>query len=1092
VVVNNTGGADSEGGVVIHDVLPAGLAAIKNYNGECEGIGSVEVTCTLPQSVPSGGSVALYLEFEETGVLTPKSLLHNVVSVSGGGAAQVFGEDSIRVRGEGEKGPGPAGIAYFSVSATGAAGELASQAGGHPAVLTTSVMFNAMFAEGISAPAEPVEAVKDLVFYLPLGMLGDPAVAEQCPYSRVGLIGELEGCPSGSKVGTVTPLILSVLFARERGIYNIPPEKGYAAEFAFTANNFTFLTYANVVKRNQTYMVRVSIPGVPTSSALIGLVASFYGDIQERFTRTESEVTFDHGAFLTNPTDCGEGPEARKAWVELDTWEHPDVSLPFKQSSVVFPSLTGCDSLSFTSALSVAPETTQADEPSGLDVGLEVPQAPNDPSGLATPPVKDTTVALPAGTTVSPSSANGLEACPETGPHGIDIEGPESEEISADGLPRPAAGHCSPASQIATVHASTPLLREELTGRMFLATPQCGGEGQPACTAEDAEDGRLIGLYLELEGPNSGIVVKLKGHATIQRGSGQITASFEELPQFPFSKLVVSTKRGAHAPLENPQACGLSTATATVTPWSPGTPAVSPTASFGVDWNGAGQGCPASPPFAPTFTAGTTSPLAASTSPFTLTLKREDREQNIDRISITQPEGLLADLSKVTRCPEPLASQASLTACPAASQIGTTTAAVGPGNDPYYVTGKVFFTGPYAGAPFGLSVVVPAVAGPFNLGNVLVRARLSVDPHTARATAVSDPLPREIDGIPLRMRLLNLTLTDGEFVLNPTSCTPTSIVGTVTSTTGGSATVSSPFAVKGCKKLAFNPAFSASTEAKATKAHGTGVRVKIAYPSSGEANIAKVVVGFPKQLPVRLETLQKACRAVVFEANPAACPAASAVGTATAHVPILDQPATGPIYLVSYGNAKFPDSVMVLQSEGITVYVDGQSFVAHNGALKVTFASVPDVPVSSFEAVLPPGPFSQFTSVRTSGKAQGSQCGENLVAPVSMVAHDGAQFNHNVHLTIAGCKPSVVVLKAQGTAHSLQVAVRTTARGRLSISGAGLSTLVKQGVGVGTHKLTVGLTRAGRALARAHRRVRLTVELVAGKRRASAHKQAVL
>jgi hypothetical protein len=835
-------------------------------------------------------------------------------------------------------------------------------------------------------------------------------------------------------------------------------------------------------------MVRVSIPGVPTSALLTGLVASFYGNIEERFVRGESEVTFDRGAFLTDPTNCTEGPEAREAAVELNTWEHPALPLPIEERSVVFPSLTGCAALSFTAGLNVEPETTQADAPSGLDVGLEVPQAPNDPSGLGTPPVKDASVTLPAGTTVSPSSANGLEACAASGPHGINIEGPESEEIAADGLERPASGHCAEASRIATVKAVTPLLREELTGRMFLATPQCG-QGAQGCTSKDAEDGKLVGLYLELEGPNSGIIVKLRGDATIKQGSGQITASFEELPQFPFSKFVVSTKRGAHAPTENPQVCGTGTGSATVTPWSPETPPVNLTAGLRVDWNGEGQPCPATAPFAPTFTAGTTSPIAATTSPFTLTMKREDREQNVSVLSTTLPEGLLANLTKVGRCPEPLASQASLSACPPNSQIGTTTVAVGPGNDPYYVTGKVFFTGPYAGAPFGLSVVVPAVAGPFNLGNVLVRAKLFVDPHTSQATTVSDPLPQELDGVPLRMRVLNVTLTNEEFVLNPTSCSKMSITGTVSSTTGGSAAISSPFIAKGCNELPFKSSFSASTEGKATKANGTGVRIKIAYPSGREANLAKVVVGFPKQLPVRLETLQKACRAATFEGNPAACPAASVIGTATAHTPILAQPATGPVYLVSYGNAKFPDVVFVLQSEGITVDVDGQSFVSQSGALKATFSTVPDVPISSFETVLPAGPFSQFTSVKTSGKAQGSQCRENLIAPVQMVAHNGAQLNQNVKLQITGCKPSVSIIGAKASTRGLIVTVKTSARGRLTISGPGLEALTKRNLAAGTHKLTVVLTRAGAAAVRAHKKIQLTVGLAVGRQRASAHRK---
>ncbi len=888
-------------------------------------------------------------------------------------------------------------------------------------------------------------------------------------------------------------MILNNVFPDKHGIYSVEPEKGYPAEFAFTSNNYTFFIYASVVRHNGAYMLRVATPGVPPIAYLIGLVATFYGDVQEHYMSGEQEFTFDRGAFLTTPTDCEEGPVAREASVAINTWEHPDPSLPITASTSAFPSLVGCEFLDFSTGLGVTPETTQADASSGYEVRLEVPQTRNDISGLGTPPVRDVSVTLPEGTTIAPGSANGLEACAEIGSSGINIEGNESEEVAADGLERPVAGHCPVASQIATVTASTPLLREALTGHLFLATPQCGRVGRASCTIDDAEDGRLIGLYLELEAPNSGVIIKLKGHATVKAGTRQITATFDEGPQFPFSNLAVSTKPGGRAPLANAQTCGAATSTAVVTPWSsPATPSATAIATFGVDWNGAGADCPTGDPFAPTLIAGTTSPLAALTSPFTLTLKREDREQNINTLSTTLPEGLLADLSKVARCPEPQASQPSVLACPPSSQIGTTTVAVGSGSDPYYVTGKVFFSGPYGGAPFSLSVVVPAVAGPFNLGDVLVRVRLFVDPHTSRVTAVSDPLPQERDGVPLRLRVLNVTLDNREFVLNPTNCAKTSITGAVTSTTGASASIASPFAVAGCKNLPFRPAMSISTEAKATKANGTGLRIKVTYPQGGEANIAKVVVGLPRQLPTRLETVQKACRAATFEANPAACPAASVIGTATAHTLILSQPATGPAYLVSYGNAKFPDIVFVLQSEGVTVELDGQSFISKSGALKATFSSVPDVPISSFETVFPAGPFSQFTSVKTSGKAQGSQCGENLVAPVQLTGQNGAQIAEDVTLEIVGCRPSVSVVRAEASAQRLIVTVKTSVRGRLTIGGPGLEALTKRNVSAGTHRLAVALTSAGRVAARRHKQTELTLGLTVGKQKASTHKKIAL
>ncbi len=627
------------------------------------------------------------------------------------------------------------------MSATGPTGEPVFQAAGHPDLFNTSVFFNGQFAESVFGPARPAEAVKNLVFYLPLGMLGDLLVADQCPSFLVETQPETTGCPPGSKVGVIVPLIVSAGFIVEHGIYNVKPEKGYAAEFAFTSNNLTFVSYANVVRHDGTYMIRVSTPGVPATSQLLGVVASIYGHITENFESHEEPQTYDRGAVLTNPSDCGESQFAREGSVAMNTWQHPEELHEAK--SMVYPTLTGCNLLTLGAALNVTPETARADAPTGVEVGLEVPQAPNNFTGLGTPPMKNTVVTLPTGTTISPSSANGLEACPATGPNGFNMQGAESEEIAEDGLERPAPGHCSAGSQIATVRGTSPLLNEEVTGKMFLATPECG-QGAQGCTPEDVEGGKLIGLDLELTGEHSGTVVKLKGHGSIQRGSGRITTSFENLPQFPVERLTVTTKQGPRAPLENAQTCETSTSNATVTSWSPLTPAATPSDSYAVNWNGTGQPCPGSAPFAPSFTAGTTNPLAASTSPFTLTLRREDREQDVNTLSTTFPEGLLANISKVARCPEPQASEDSLTACPAASQIGTVTAAVGPGSEPFYATGKVFFTGPYAGAPFGLSIVVPAVAGPFNLGDVHTRAKVLIDRRTAQATTVSDPLPREV------------------------------------------------------------------------------------------------------------------------------------------------------------------------------------------------------------------------------------------------------------------------------------------------------------------------------------------------------------
>ena len=329
-------------------------------------------------------------------------------------------------------------------------------------------------------------------------------------------------------------------------------------------------------------------------------------------------------------------------------------------------------------------------------------------------------------------------------------------------------------------------------------------------------------------------------------------------------------------------------------------------------------------------------------------------------------------------------------------------------------------------------------------------------------------------------------------MLNPTNCSQKSITGTVYSTTGTTASVSSPFAAAGCKNLAFNPVLSASTQAKATKANGTAVKVKVAYPAAGEANIAKLVVSFPKQLPVRLSTLQQACPAATFEADPAGCSAGSDIGTATVHTPILGVPLVGPAYLVSYGSAKFPDVVFVLQGEGVTLDVDGQSFVSHTGVLKVTVTSVPDAPFSTFETVLPAGRYSQFTSTKSTSQARASQCGENLIAPVSIVAQNGATLTENAKMQVTGCGPSITVKKTKASTHSVTLTVKTSTRGRLQVTGHGLKTYRAAGISPGTHNLTLAFTNAGRQAARVHKRVQVTVGLVAGSQKTSKHTKITL
>jgi hypothetical protein len=1008
VVLENVGGAASEGEVTVRDKLPQGVTVTDPQGGKgtvsdeeeqfpCEQVGGSEVVCHFASAVVSSGFAEINIHFHANNAVG--EVLRNTVSVSGGGGGPVSRETATRVGAPGET--GPAGISEFAFGVTGPAGEPVRQAAGHPTLMTITSFVNNELAVVSGVLRLPVEPIKDLVFYLPLGFLGDPQVAVRCPQSLIDIGGDVSGCPPGSQEGTILPMVFSFNNTTSptptggSGIYNVAPERGYAAQFVFTAFNKSVYQYASVVRHDGAYMLRVATPGIPVNAQTMGIVASLYGDSREQYPTAEGEFSRELGAFFTNPSVCSTEP--LDASMEMTTWVHPHT--PFTQSAAAYPAgLEGCGELRFSSLLSARPTSTQADEPSGYGVDLEIPQAPNEFGGLGTPPAKDFSLTLPAGTSLSPGAANGLDACQETGPEGINIEDGESEAVGQEGLPRPVAGHCPPASQVGTLRATTPLLSEELQGHLFLATPRCGGAGQPGCTQQDAQDGNLVGLYAELEGPNSGVIVKLAGKAMIDPSTGRVTTIFEDLPQFPLSNLHVEINGGPRAPLANPQSCGAVNSTSDLTPWStPATPDAQASSSFNVDWDGAGGACPASLPFGPGFSAGTVSPAAGVFSPFTLTLTRHDREQDLSGVSVTMPPGLLGILKGVPLCGEPQAAQGT---CGAASQIGTTEVASGAGPEPLWLTGRVYLTTGYKGAPYGLSIVVPAVAGPFNLGNVVVRAAVSVDPHTAQITVTSDPFPQMLDGIPLRLQTVNVTINREGFTFNATNCATQQVTGSVVSAQGASVGVSSPYTASGCKTLPFKPTFTVSTQAATSKKNGASLVVKTGYPA-GSANIHSVAVTLPVQLPARLTTIQQACTQAVFDANPAGCPAGSNIGTATASTPILANPVMGPVYLVSHGGAAFPDIVVILQGEGVTVDLTGSIDIKHN-VTSSTFASVPDAPISGFTLTLPEGPHSGLGS-NLPAKAKGSFCGQSLVMPTTITAQNGVVVKQSTKIAVTGC-----------------------------------------------------------------------------------------
>jgi hypothetical protein len=681
--------------------------------------------------------------------------------------------------------------------------------------------------------------------------------------------------------------------------------------------------------------------------------------------------------FLTNPTSCL-GPLT--SVLAVDPWIEPGV---FAKASSGMPGMTGCDRPDFSPSVKVQSESTSTDSPTGLKVELHVPQNEN-PVGLAEADLKDAAVTLPEGMTVNPSSVNGREAC-SSGQ--IELHGPE-----------PAG--CPDASKIGKVEIKTPLLNHLLTGSVYLAAPY------------DNPFDSLLAIYIAVHDPISGVVVKLPGHVEADPLTGQLTTRFDQNPQLPFEDLKVELFGGPRAALKTPDNCGLFTASTDLTPWtSPAGADATPSSAFAIN-----QGCGAHG-FAPSFSAGTSSNQAGAYSPFTMTLSRSDQDQAFGAVTLQTPPGLLGALKSVPLCGEPQAAQGT---CSSASQIGHTTVGAGVGNDPVFLpqAGRqedpVFLTGPYNGAPFGLSIVEHAEAGPFNLGPeggkpIIVRAAINVDPHTAQITVTSNELPHILQGIPLQVRTINVVIDRSGFIFNPTNCSPLSVGGTITSTQSTTTGVSSPFQGANCAGLPFKPGFGVSTAGKTSKANGASLVVKVTskggpQAGGGEANIAKVRVTLPKQLPARLTTLQKACTEAQFNANPAGCPTASAVGTATAITPVLAHPLTGPAYLVSHGGAAFPDLVFVLQGEGITLYLDGNTNIK-KGITTSTFNSVPDAPISSFETVFPQGPHSVLAT-NIPVKAKNNMCAQKLRMPTTITAQNGAVSTQNTKIAVTGCPKS--------------------------------------------------------------------------------------
>jgi len=840
---------------------------------------------------------------------------------------------------------------------------------------------------------------RNIVVNLPAGFDASSTAVPTCTQAQLlatqpgTQFGRLPACPLASQVGQVSlevfvpahsvpEQLTEPVYMMETTSFGVTAELGFRVADVFTQilqvkvrpdDTGLTVTTPEIVKVGEAHNVVFTVWGIPAAHQHDAQRGAICGGLGEHPAVCRNEFGEPREAgiaakpFLANPTSCG----AFEATMTAYSWEEPG---NVQAASAQAGPITGCERVAFEPSLEAQPSTRSAESPTGLEVSLVVPQTWENQFTSATANLKDARVVLPEGLTANPSLAAGLGACT--------LAQYESETSSSP----PGAG-CPQESKIGSIEIETPLLAEKIAGAVYIATPY---DNEPAFAEPGHPGGSLLALYVVAKDEERGILIKVAGKVEPNPVTGQLVTTFLDNPQQPFSKFTLKFRPGATAPLASPPTCGAYGVQAALTPWSaPLEPRLVNSQPFQIT-QGVHEGpCPSggTPPFHPQAITGTQNNAAGSYSPFYLRIVREDGEQELTRFSTIMPPGLTGNLSGIPFCPDAAieaakspvrtgAQETSEPSCPAASQIGHTIVGAGVGPVLAQNPGRLYLAGPYHGAPLSLVSITSATVGPFDLGTVVIRFALRINPITAQVevdASGSDPIPHIIRGIVVHVRDIRAYIDRSKFIINPTSCEHMHIQNTIDGA-GADFTnpadqqpvnVTSPFQAADCASLAFRPSFKASVTGKTSKAAGAGLKVDIAYPvapQGSEANIHAVKVELPVQLPSRLTTLQKACLASVFEANPAACPAASIVGQAKAITPILPVPLTGPAYFVSFGNAKFPELVIVLQGYGITIDLHGETFISKKGITSSTFHQVPDQPVTSFELTLPQGPYSALTA----------------------------------------------------------------------------------------------------------------------------------
>jgi hypothetical protein len=971
MIATNVGAGDAAGPITLSATLPVGVTPLQPTGGSgdssvpapaCAKPVGQTVTCTATGPVHPSRNVTVKIPLKVPGDLEPGEVLGNATaSIESPGATPVATATPTKIDTEPPPFgflPGPAGL---SLLLTEEDGTPSLAAGSHPDQLTINLGFP-MDQPGGSGLVTGAGHPRDIVTDLPKGVVVNPnATALRCTELEfLSGAGTDPGCPATSQIGMAT--VVTEIIGPQPAIsalYNMVPPPGAAASVAFNAANAgIFVHILGGVRSESDYglyaesrdtlaraqqpleQVQAQVWGEPTSSTHDQIRDQCRSKAEELCPVEPREVPL-----VTMPSACSNSltmAAHARSWEEAEEGVEGLPHTATAQATDVAGApmeVSGCSLLEFDPSFTVKPDTNAAESPTGLEVELNVPQS--EGSDLATSNVRDVTVSFPDGMALNPAAADGLGSCSPAQIGMLTGVGETPPHFSRE---RP---HCSDAAKVGTVEVSTPLLDHSLPGAVYVAEPY------------QNPFGTLLGAYVVIDAPADGIAVKLAGRTEADPDTGQLTVTFEENPQLPVESFKVKLFGGPRAAFRTPSLCGTYTTTTVQEPWS-GNPAAHTTDSFAISRGANGRPCATSEaemPNNPGFEAGTATPLAGSYSPFLGRLTRQDGEQQLKNVAFTMPPGLTGKLAGVATCAEAViavadskagAEELASPSCPLNSQIGEVKAGAGAGPYPYYTGGKIYLAGPFRGAPLSAVAITPAVAGPFDLGTVVVRVPAYLDPVTAVLSVKGgEELPHILEGIPLELRDAQISLDRNEFILNPTSCKERTIAGQAFALTGNVAALFERFQVGGCRGLEYEPKLFIRLFGKTKRGGYPRLRAVLTAKPGEEANTARASVALPRSEFLENAHIQTVCTRVQFAKDQ--CPQGSIYGHARAITPLLDEPLEGPVYLRSSSN-ELPDMVAALKgppSRPIEVELVGR-IDSINGGIRSTFDLVPDQPVTKF------------------------------------------------------------------------------------------------------------------------------------------------